>query len=258
MTAELYVRELGEGRPVLLVGGCPTPASYMQPLAERLATSYRVLLPDLPGYGRSPAVVDPGDLDAAQRALEDLILDRGFEEAAVVGFSFGAWRALRMARDARVRSTAVVSLAGTACFTEEEREGLLGFADAVQAGADLRDVAPARFLSPEHAARHPEHAEAVKDWLGATTPGVLVAELRAAAASEDLLPALGRLTSPVVARAGELDQAAQPAHSEQIANAAPRGELQIVPGVGHALLYEDFDATAAAVREALDGGDWAA
>ena len=55
----------------------------------------------------------------------------------------------------------------------------------------------------------------------------------------------------MLARVGELDLAAPVAHSRAIASAALRGELQIVPGKGHALLVEDEPDTMRAVASFL-------
>lgn len=57
MAASLYIREIGVGKPVLLLPGCPVPADHLVPLARELSNDRRVLLPDLPGYGDSPRLV---------------------------------------------------------------------------------------------------------------------------------------------------------------------------------------------------------
>lgn len=248
----LYVEERGSGPVVLLVGGTPTSAEYLAPLVERLAASHRVLRPDLPGYGKRPPLHAPYALDEAGQLLEDVLLDRGIEEAAFVGFSFGAWRALRLALGSRVRPTAVISLAGVAWLSQEEQDGFGALAGALRSGVDLRDALPARFLSPAWAALHPEHVAGVREWLTATTTDTLAAELDAVRGLPDLRPGLGRLSCPVLARVGSVDAPALVDHARSIAAAAPRGELQVVPGAGHALLYEDRDGTADAVARAIE------
>lgn len=248
----LHVEERGSGPAVLLVGGTPTSADYLTPLMERLAASHRVLRPDLPGYGESPPLHAPYPLDEAARLLQDVLLDRGIAEAALVGFSFGAWRALRLALGGRVRPTVVVCLAGVAWLSEEEQDGFGSLAAALRNGADLRDGLAARFLSPAWAASHPEHVAGVRAWLAATTSETLADELDAVRGLPDLRPGLGRLACPVLARVGSLDAPSLVEHAHTIAHAAPRGELQVVPGAGHALLYEDRDGTVDAVARALE------
>jgi len=50
----VFVRVVGTGPAVLLLHGTPSPGEDWLPLAEELAPRYRVLIPDLPGYGASP------------------------------------------------------------------------------------------------------------------------------------------------------------------------------------------------------------
>lgn len=49
----MLVHELGTGAPVVPLHGTPSPATEWLPIAEVVARSYRVLIPDLPAYGRS-------------------------------------------------------------------------------------------------------------------------------------------------------------------------------------------------------------
>ncbi|MFF7069482.1 alpha/beta fold hydrolase [Streptomyces pseudovenezuelae] len=100
---EIFVAETGDGPPVLLLHGGGPGASgvsnYARNIAE-LAKNYRVIVPDLPGYGRSTKgldLADPfGSLAGAIRGLMDrLHLDR----AHLVGNSYGGACALRLALD---------------------------------------------------------------------------------------------------------------------------------------------------------------
>lgn len=51
---ELSVEERGAGSPVLLVHSSGMSSRQWRTLAEELAPSHRVLLPDLSGIGRNP------------------------------------------------------------------------------------------------------------------------------------------------------------------------------------------------------------
>src|SRR5205807_4886577 len=58
----IFVRESGEGPPVVLLHGFPETGRCWQPVARALSEDHRVLVPDLPGYGRSarPTSYDSG------------------------------------------------------------------------------------------------------------------------------------------------------------------------------------------------------
>lgn len=100
---EIFVAETGAGAPMLLLhGGGPGAAGLsnyarnIDPLAER----FRVIVPDLPGYGRSAKGVDQRDpfgyLAGQIRGLLDAL---GIDRAHLVGNSYGGSCALRLALD---------------------------------------------------------------------------------------------------------------------------------------------------------------
>jgi len=110
----LFVREWGEGNPVLLINGLGANVEMWGPVQERLAQSARTISFDAPGMGRSRTspVVLPHPALAAMicRLLDALEVDR----CDVVGYSFGGTVAQQLARQApnRVRRIALV---GTSC-----------------------------------------------------------------------------------------------------------------------------------------------
>lgn len=100
---KIFVAETGEGPPlVLLHGGGPGASgvsNYARNIAA-LAKEYRVVVPDLPGYGRSSKGIDRADPfgEVADRIRG--LLDRlGLDKAHFVGNSLGGACALRLALD---------------------------------------------------------------------------------------------------------------------------------------------------------------
>ncbi|MEU5104935.1 MULTISPECIES: alpha/beta fold hydrolase [unclassified Streptomyces] len=100
---KIFVAQTGDGPPVLLLHGGGPGASgvsnYSRNIAE-LAQKYRVIVPDLPGYGRSTKGVDGTDpfgylADNVRRLLDRL----GLDKAHFVGNSYGGACALRLALD---------------------------------------------------------------------------------------------------------------------------------------------------------------
>lgn len=51
--AEVYVKDVGQGVPVLMLHGSPDSADMWEPLIQRLNGNVRSIAPDLPGFGRS-------------------------------------------------------------------------------------------------------------------------------------------------------------------------------------------------------------
>jgi pimeloyl-ACP methyl ester carboxylesterase len=241
----LHVFEAGQGPPVVLLHGLPSPPEDLEALATELP-GHRVLVPHLPGYGATPRAAGHQGVAAVQAALFAALATRGVERPVIVGFSMGAFRALHMAVERPV--AAVVALAGISDLSGEERAGMRGFAAALRAKQDLRPALPPRFLSPRHRAEHPEDDARVEAWADVASPEVLIEELDDLASAPLLLPRLATLRCPVVARTGELDCATPPSHARAIVAAVASGTLEIAPGAGHALLLEDRSATLATIR----------
>jgi len=100
---KLFVTEAGSGPPVVLLhGGGPgaTGVSNYSRNIDVLAEHFRVIVPDMPGYGRSSKELDHsdpfGDLAFAIRSMLD---ELGVAKAHLVGNSYGGAAALRLALD---------------------------------------------------------------------------------------------------------------------------------------------------------------
>ncbi len=248
----MYVRESGDGPVVLLLPGCPMPAEHFAELAAELATTHRVLSPDLPGYGKTAAVGDK-NLERTTEMLERAMLDRGVSQLSIVGTSVGAYRGLALAVSGRLRVTALVSIGGFAHLPDDVRAAFGQFAAAVRDGhvSALEGVFIARMLSATFAEAHADVVENVRSWLYLASSEALAAELDAIAALQDLRPQLLGLPTKIVARAGELDVAAPPAFSAALVAASSNAQLEVVPQCGHLLLLEDKEATFASIRGCL-------
>ena len=100
---DLFVAEIGSGPAVVLLHGGGPGASgvsnYVRNI-DALAEHYRVIVPDLPGYGRSGKHIDQrdpfGHLGDTVRGLLDAL---ELPSAHLVGNSYGGAAALRLALD---------------------------------------------------------------------------------------------------------------------------------------------------------------
>jgi haloacetate dehalogenase len=95
----------GEGPPLLLLHGFPQTRAAWHCVAPALARRFTVVVPDLPGYGRSGAPpVLPGHMGQAKRtsaATLRLVMEKlGFARFHVAGHDRGGRIAYRMALDA--------------------------------------------------------------------------------------------------------------------------------------------------------------
>lgn len=93
MEVRLHVVDKGAGNAVILLHGFPELAYSWRHQIDALADAgYRVLAPDMRGYGRSdaPAEVEAYDVLELCGDVERVLDDAGAERAAVVGHDWGA------------------------------------------------------------------------------------------------------------------------------------------------------------------------
>ncbi|WP_030463649.1 alpha/beta fold hydrolase [Kitasatospora sp. NRRL B-11411] len=107
----IRVHEAGQGHPVVLLhGGGPgaTGWSNYAPNVEALSRHFRVIAPDLPGWGESDPVdfADYDHVDAVCRLLDAM----GIEKAAFVGNSMGGHTALRLAAERPERVSHLITM----------------------------------------------------------------------------------------------------------------------------------------------------
>jgi len=254
----MYVRDLGAGPTVLLLHGTPSPSADWLPVAERLATRYRVLVPDLPGYGESPPP-ETADYEAVDEQIAAMLDSHGGRELrAIAGFSSGAYRAFEMVLRKRVTADLIIGLGAFVTFDNEARELRRQLSDRIDAdpsyyyGDDMRAFLREVMLSPTWRDAHPEDMERVLAWLQVTTPGPIAAEVRAMASLADLRPELPGLRTRVYLRVGAADPVCPPSTSDEICRLVPRATMDVVPGCGHTLFIEDGPGTVEAIAREIE------
>ena len=120
---KIHLRHKGEGPPLLLIHGYPQTGYMWHKIADQLAASHHVIIPDLRGYGRSdkPAT-DAAHSPYAKRAMAKdmmaVMAHFGYARFDVAGHDRGGRVAHRLARDYpdAVKRLAVLDIAPTAAM----------------------------------------------------------------------------------------------------------------------------------------------
>ena len=126
----IFYTELGDGFPVIMLHGGGPGASGLSNYSrnvEALAQQFRVIVPDLTGYGQSTKGVDRADPfgDHANTML-GFMAALGIESAHLIGNSLGGATALRMALDQpeKVRSLVLMGPGGVGTTRALPTKGL--------------------------------------------------------------------------------------------------------------------------------------
>ena len=121
MTTRLFWDHVGSGEPLLLLHGIGSTHDDFTALRPRLDADYRVLAPDLPGHGRSPALPGKPTISAIADAIVADLDELGVGRVHILGNSIGARIALELAVRGRARSVVAISPSGL--NTPAERVG---------------------------------------------------------------------------------------------------------------------------------------
>ncbi|MBM3558104.1 MAG: alpha/beta fold hydrolase, partial [Alphaproteobacteria bacterium] len=135
----------GAGEPLILVHGSPGEGRSWAKVAPSLASSYLVLTPDLPGYGKSdPLPLGVADHTAAMAEAIIALIDAQDGRVRLAGHSYGGNVAIHaaLARQDKIRDLALfesvffraLALNGAVERLAEARRFFLAYVAAVDAG----------------------------------------------------------------------------------------------------------------------------
>ena len=223
----------GEGPPLFLFHSLLSDRASFDAIVPPLSKSFRVIVPELPGFGRSHAVT--GGLAEVADRMAEAVKDAAYgEDAIVLGNGYGGLVALLMAiRHPKVASKLVLADCGAA-FSEAGRDAFRNMAAASRAKglSAITEVAMRRLFAPEFQAGHPELMDDRRAAFLRTDPEVFRAACEALA-TLDLRPELGGVKVPVLVLVGEHDEATPPPMSHELAAGLPQAHLEIIPGCAH-------------------------
>jgi pimeloyl-ACP methyl ester carboxylesterase len=92
----IHFFEKGVGAPLVLIHGFCETSQMWTSFAEELSQEFRVICPDLPGFGNSPIESDQITLEEIASSLENWMLDQQFENPIVIGHSLGGYVTLAL------------------------------------------------------------------------------------------------------------------------------------------------------------------
>ncbi|MBO7390030.1 MAG: alpha/beta hydrolase [Clostridia bacterium] len=104
---------MGEGKCLVFLHGWGGEIASFRTIADRLASRFRVILPDMYGFGRTPHPSHPLTLDDYAEGIRELLRKCGADDVVLVGHSFGGRVAMRIAaKDPDVAGLVLIDSAG--------------------------------------------------------------------------------------------------------------------------------------------------
>ncbi len=254
--AEIAYEVLGKGAPVVLLHPFPAHHEFWNPIAERLAARYHVLLPDLRGHGESGVGEGPATMEKHAADLARVCDEAGIGRAVFVGVSIGGyilfdfWRRYRQ----RVRAL-VLSDTRPQADTEEGRANRLKAAeDVMQRGPEpfIDSMLPKLLGETTHRAR-PDLVQAAKRMMMKMSPEDIAQVQRGMAARPDSMETLKTINVPTLLLVGSEDTLTPVADAELMRGKIAGSQLKVIARGGHYAAFEQGEAALPLLRQFLDG-----
>jgi pimeloyl-ACP methyl ester carboxylesterase len=236
-TPELAYAQGGAGAPLVLLHAFPFSRRMWQHQHDGLTAHVRLVTPDLPGFGESPASDQAPDLGVMADGVLDLLDRLGLDEVVLGGLSMGGYVAMEILR----RRPGVVSalvLADTKASADPE-EGAANrrrMADLLEETGSPRplvhDVLPT-LVSDTTRQDRPETVAWLRAIVEGTDPLAAAWAQRAMAARPDSFDTLRQVRVPTLVVVGDEDRLSPPSDAEAMVQAVPGAQIAVLGGAGH-------------------------
>jgi 3-oxoadipate enol-lactonase len=250
----LHVTERGDGPTVVLLHGLMATGDMFRWLAEPLESRFRLIIPDLPGHGRSATVPGPYTVEAMATRVAAALKALGVRDAHVMGYSHGGAVAQQLARDAKdlVRSLALVAAYAYNTVTRRERiEGWL----APRMVRLLGMHRFARLVARPGTGGGPPLGPDQVAWLRGMLAGNATATMARASAELarfDSRPWLDQLRVPTVVVSGGRDSAVPAHHAAMLAHGIHAAHTASIAEAGHTMIWTHRDRLAQTLAQWWD------
>jgi len=255
----MHVREYGDGPVVVLLHAFPCDGRMWEPQALRIAAAgWRVLVPDLPGFGESPLLATDPDLAPVAEAVLAELDARDISRAVVAGVSLGGYVAMAIVRSRPSLLAGLVlcdtkaSADGEEARANRERLALLAVDAGPEVGRVLEQAVLPGLLGETTRASRPETVERVRGWLADAPSDTVAWYQRAMARRPDSVADLADADLPTLVVWGEEDALSDRTEQDRMTSAVSDATLVVVPGAGHLANVEAPDTVSAAVVQYLE------
>ncbi|GAA3948075.1 alpha/beta fold hydrolase [Actinomadura viridis] len=253
MTVQLHARDVGAGTPLVLLHAFPLSSAMWLEQREGLAGRFRVITPDLRGFGGSRLGDDPPSIDRMADDVALLIRRLGLDGAVVAGLSMGGYVAMALCRRHPDLVLGLV-LASTkaSADTDQARRNRLRQADALDRDDDvnvlLDEVLP-NLVGPTTFQQRALVYGRVRGLVQATPAPAAAWAQRAMAGRPASFDTLRGLTVPALVVSGDEDPLSTGEDARAMVEALPDAEPVVIPQAGHLCAIERPDLFNRAVGE---------
>lgn len=236
----------GTGPVVVLLHAFPCDRTMWDAqVAPIVESGWRVLVPDLPGFGHSDLPDEPPSLAAVVESLVASLLQRSVDRCVLVGLSVGGYLIMEWLRR-HPEMVAGIVLCDTKAGADNEQAvaSRLEMATAIEMNAAtckgmlLGGLLPMIVGETTRSSR-PAVVEVVANWMDAAEPVSVAWYQRAMAARPDSIATLREIELPALILWGAEDQMSPREEQETMLNALRDARIAVIPQAGHLSAIEN-------------------
>ena len=253
---QLYYETKGTGYPVVLLHPFTVHHEFWAGVADRLATRYRLVMPDLRGHGRSEVGSRTATMAKHAEDILRLIEAEQITKAVFLGVSIGGYILFEFWRRHRARVASLVL-----SNTRAESDADLARANRLKSIDEARRRGTTPFLEeqiPNYIGattrrNRPDIVDAVRKMMQTLTVDGLAAVQQGMAERPDSVSTLPGIDVKTLVITGEEDTLT-PLHNAQLIQQRISGaSLAVIPLAGHYAAMENPEEFARVLRQFLDG-----
>ncbi|ACY99425.1 MULTISPECIES: alpha/beta fold hydrolase [Thermomonospora] len=245
MVVQLYARDVGEGTPLVLLHAFPLSSAMWLAQREGLGGRFRVITPDLRGFGGSMLGEQEPSVDVMADDVAHLLRRKGIDRAVIGGLSMGGYVAMALCRRHPDLVLGLI-LANTkaSADTEQGRRNRLRQAERLEREGTSRvlveEVLPL-LVGPTTMRQRALVYGRVRGLVQAAPAAAAAWAQRAMAARPDSFETLRGVHAPALVITGTEDELSPQADARAMVEALPNAELQVIPRTGHLSAVEQPD-----------------
>jgi pimeloyl-ACP methyl ester carboxylesterase len=232
---EIGYEEAGHGTPLVLLHGFPLDARIWAKQREALASKFRVITPDLRGFGKSAS--------GATFSLEDLaddvhalLAELKALPAILGGLSMGGYVSLAYVKKhpADLRGLILIDTKAEGDTPEgkQAREKMIQLVREEGSSAVAEQMMP-KMLAPDAEKARPGVARELRQIMENCPPLTIEHALSAMRDRPDHSSNLPSIAAPTLIIVGEHDAITPPKVAEAMHSAIPKSKLEVIKGAGH-------------------------
>lgn len=256
--SNIFYTDYGTGKTVVLIHGFGEDGKVWNYLADNLKGNYRIIIPDLPGSGKSDMLNQesaPVSIDDYAEVIISIVKNESLDKCTILGHSMGGYIALAIAEKHPEILIGFGLINSTAfCDSEEKKK------DRIKTIQFLQDNSAISFLVTSIPGLFADkfkqqHAEEVDELIDSTkyfTSKALIEYTAAMMNRPEKINLLKSTCLPVLFIVGEKDPVILLQKSLEQCHLPVTSFVHILPEVGHMAMIEEKKLSAAIITSYLD------